>query len=116
MKTPTLITLASVALTVIALNASANDALLSPRGRDLQTKIVPATNIDPNLVTESQSVSIPPRARGLLVNASNPAETRNLAVGACAVGSPKTAKTASASCCAISATACTAPKACCASN
>jgi hypothetical protein len=120
MKTPTYLTIAAVALTVIALNASANDALLSPRAKDLQTTIVPATSVDPNLVTESQSVSISPRARNLLVNASNPAETRNLAVGACALGSPKqierTAKTASASCCAISATACTAPKACCASN
>src|ERR1039457_6066821 len=56
MKTPTYLTIAAVALTVIALNASANDALLSPRATDLQTTIVPATSVDPNLVTESQSV------------------------------------------------------------
>ena len=105
MKTPTLLSFAGMALIVIALNAPANGALPSPRSKNQQTKIAPAVSVDPNLLADSQSAFISPRGQGQAGTAVRPVETRDMAVGACALGSPKqverTGKTASASCCAV---------------
>jgi hypothetical protein len=120
MKTLNLLTLAAATLTAIALNVSANDALLSPRAKGMQTNIVPAVATDPNIATSSQNLAVAPRALDRQGKVAATVETRNLAVGACAVGSPRQierlAKTASASCCAIGTTACNSPKSCCAAN
>jgi hypothetical protein len=120
MKTLNLLTLASIALTAIALNISAADAFLSPRAKDLQNKIVPAVAADSSLTVANPSLTLSPRLADQQTKVAATVEARNMALGACAVGSPRhierTGKSASASCCAITTTACNAPKACCAAN
>ncbi len=120
MKTSILLTIAGLALAVTTLTVSANDALLSPRAKGFQTNIVPSVATDPNIATSSRNLSVAPRALDRQGKVAATVETRNLAVGPCAVGSPRQierlAKTASASCCAIGTTACNSPKSCCAVN
>ena len=120
MKTLNLLTLTGTVLAAIALNVSASDALLSPRAKDSQAKTVPAVATDPNLATANRDLAVSPRLLGQQTRTAGAVETRNLAVGACAIGSPKQieglAKTASATCCKTTTTTCTAPKACCVAN
>lgn len=119
-KSSSLLTLAALVLTAVAINASANAALFSPRAWDNRPKISSLATVDPNLTAGSQGLTVSPRAGDLRTKSTATPETLNFASGTCAVASPKQAerigKTASASCCVsvASTTACTAPKACCA--
>jgi hypothetical protein len=60
MKTLIPLTFAAVALTAFSLNVSASDALLTPRAKDTQTKIVAGANNDANLVA-NRNTSVTPR-------------------------------------------------------
>ncbi len=61
MKTLKPLTLASLALAVVTLNVFAGEALLSPRTRDNQTRIVAATDNSPNTVTKNRNAAVAPR-------------------------------------------------------
>ena len=56
-----LLTIGAVALTAITINATANDALLSPRAAGNQIKYVSGTNNDVNLVNTT-GITLSPRA------------------------------------------------------
>ena len=58
-----LITLGAAAFAAITINASASDALLSPRAAGNQIKHVSGTNNDPNLVNTT-GITVSPRAAG----------------------------------------------------
>jgi hypothetical protein len=120
MKTLNLPAIAGAALTALAINLSAGDAVLTPRARDNQIKTVPATTTTRNLATENWNITATPRSLDNKPTTAGAVETRNLALGACAIGTPRqverTGKTASASCCQPVVTGCTARKACCAGN
>lgn len=61
MKTRNLIlTIGAVALTAININATASDALLSPRAAELQIKHVSGTSNDPNLAA-NRNFAVSPR-------------------------------------------------------
>jgi hypothetical protein len=119
MKITSLLVTAGIALTALAINASASDALLSPRARDNQAKAATPSTVDPNLTAGTHGVSVSARAAGLQAKSTVATEVLNPGFGTCAIASPKQAerigKTASASCCqpAETTVACTAPKACC---
>lgn len=55
-----LLTIGAVALTAITINATANDALLSPRAAELQIKHVSGTNNDPNFAA-NRNFAVSPR-------------------------------------------------------
>jgi hypothetical protein len=59
-----LITLGAAAFAAITINATASDALLSPRAAGNQIKQVSGTNNDPNLVNTTGIVLVSPRAAG----------------------------------------------------
>jgi hypothetical protein len=59
-----LITLGAAAFAAITINATASDALLSPRAAGNQIKQVSGTNNDPNLVNTTGIVLVSPRATG----------------------------------------------------
>jgi hypothetical protein len=68
MKTKNLLlTLGAVALTAITINAAASDALLSPRGTEMQIKHVSGTNNDPNLVAQTRGYMGTPRSLDLQI-------------------------------------------------
>ena len=120
MKTPNLLTLIGIALAAAAMNVGAQEALLTPRAMGNQIKFVPTATTDRNLAAEKRIVTASPRSLGNQVKSAAPVETRDLAAGACAIGSPRQVeqigKIASASCCQRAPSACTAPKACCAAK
>ena len=62
MKTLIPLTLASLVLATATLNLTAGDALLSPRARDNQIRIVTGTDASPNTVTQNPNVTASPRA------------------------------------------------------
>ena len=57
-----LLTLGAVTLAAITLNATANDALFSPRAAGSQIKHVSGTNNDANVVNTTSIVFVSPRA------------------------------------------------------
>jgi hypothetical protein len=117
MKTLSLLTLVGVVLTATALNVPANDALLTPRAKGNEIKVDPGTMTGRNLATDNRNLTATPRSLDNQAKAVVPAEARNLAVGACAVGSPRQVespgKMASASCCQPVPSVCPVLKACC---
>lgn len=61
MKTLKPLTLASLALALVTLNVIAGEALLSPRARDNQIRVVAATDNSPNTATLNRDVVASPR-------------------------------------------------------
>ena len=94
MKTRILLTtIAAAALATITINASASDALLSPRDAGNQIKRFAGTYNDPNLVETTHLVVISPRAQGnqaQTVAGTNTEVTPAMACAKTMTGSPKT--------------------------
>ncbi len=61
MKTLKPLTLASLALALVSLNVVAGEALLSPRARDNQIRVVATTDSSPNTVTQNRDAVASPR-------------------------------------------------------
>ena len=60
-----LLTIGAVTLTAMTINATASDALVSPRASGNQIKQVSGLSNDPNLVTlDKYTLALPPRAAG----------------------------------------------------
>ena len=113
METLIPLTFASLVLAVATVNVS-GEALLSPRAKDNQIKIVSSVDKSSNLMTQNHVAS--PRS---LDNQSKAVKgtdaSAGTVVGACAFGSPKQLDQAGktgAACCSVTAT-CTTPKSCC---
>ena len=105
-----LITLSVAALATV--NVLASDALLSPRAAENQIRIVPSTNIDPNL-TAAQLTSASPRVidnQSKTVAGKSTTVTPSLQCTHYMAGTPKTISAcadhpgAPMSCCAVAAT------------
>ena len=117
MKTLSPLTLASLALAAMTLNVSAGEALLSPRGKDLQIKTVAGTDNSPNTVTQNRNVIASPRTLDNQIKTVKGTDSSSSTLAkSCAVGSPKqleqAGKTSAATCCAVAAT-CITPMSCC---
>lgn len=119
MKSPILLTFASLVLAAATLNLSAGETLLSPRAQGNQIKTVSGTDNSPNTVTQNQTVTASPRTLDKQSKATKGMDSSpNTIAGGCALGSPKqleqAGKFTSGDCCKVASIACTTPKSCCA--
>ena len=118
MKTPSILTLLTIALTTIALNLQASEAALSPRAKANQFNTVSGAQTGADaVVLNTSAIARSPRARANQINTVASAQTSAVTVSKhCALGSPKqldqAGKNSSATCCQVAAT-CTTPKSCC---
>lgn len=117
MKTLIPLTFASLVLAFATLNVS-GEALLSPRAKDNQIKIVSGMDKSPNTVTQNQNVIASPRSLDNQTKVvKGTVNSPNTIAGNCATGSPKqleqAGKFTSGDCCKVTSIACSTPKACC---
>ncbi|MBE0542876.1 MAG: hypothetical protein IH623_16115 [Verrucomicrobia bacterium] len=115
-------TIGLTALLALAFNLNAAQGLLSPRAQDSQVKPAPSVTVERNLATENRHLVASPRALDHQNNTvQGTANSPNLATAKCnVIASPKhltaDAKSATASCCKVVATRCSALRTCCATN
>src|ERR1022692_4628205 len=111
MKTLIPLTIASLALAVMTLNVS-GEALLSPRAKDNQIKIVKGTDSSPNTVTQNRNVTASPRTldnqiktvAGTSNDANAMACSRQMVASPKAIGECASHPGAAMSCCSVAIT------------
>jgi hypothetical protein len=103
-----LITIGAVALTAITINLNASDALLSPRAKGNEIKVVASMANDANPVAANRDTALSPRAAGNKTSTAAGVET--VAVKCPVLGSPRqvtaAGKDGRTSCCGLTLAEC----------